>query len=117
MVYTASSVALAALELLVHLEAPPLLESYVQVPASFEGELCRAIDMSNLPPDWAESPVPESTKDIGDEWHTSEASPVLAVPSVLVPTESVYLLNPQHPDSGHIRIGAPANFEFDPRLL
>lgn len=43
-------------------------------------------------------------------------SVVLAVPSVLVPTETNYLINPNHPDFPKISIGNPEDFQFDPRL-
>ena len=45
------------------------------------------------------------------------ATVVLVVPSVLIPGESNYLINPGHPNFGKLRIGAPEPFEFDPRLL
>jgi RES domain-containing protein len=42
---------------------------------------------------------------------------VLEVPSVIVETESNYLLNPAHPDFTSLKLGTPEPFEFDPRLL
>jgi RES domain-containing protein len=44
-------------------------------------------------------------------------SAVLALPSVIIPGESNYLLNPAHPDFRKISIGKPEPFAFDPRLL
>ena len=44
-------------------------------------------------------------------------SVVLTVPSVLIPGESNYLINPRHRNFGKLKIGAPVPFEFDPRLL
>jgi RES domain-containing protein len=44
-------------------------------------------------------------------------SAVLAVPSVIIPEEFNYLLNPAHPDFKKISIGKPEPFAFDPRLL
>lgn len=117
MVYTASSVSLAALELLVHLEAAQLLESYVQISVSFGSGLCRTLDLEHMPHDWSSNPAPESTKNIGDEWLASGESPVLKVPSVLVPTESVYLINPLHPGFPEVRTGGAGSFEFDARLI
>ncbi len=117
MVYTAGALSLAALELLVHLEAPKLMVSYLQIPIQFEDTLCRTLDRNSLPPDWQQSPAPGSMKDIGSEWLQSAVSAVLAVPSVIVPDEILFLLNPQHPDFPTIHIGEPAPFQFDPRLL
>ena len=53
----------------------------------------------------------------GDLWVASGGSAVLRVPSVIVPGESNYLLNPGHADFRRLRIGAPASFPFDARLL
>jgi RES domain-containing protein len=39
------------------------------------------------------------------------------VPSVIVPTEFNYVLNPVHPDFARIRIGTPLPFPFDARLV
>jgi RES domain-containing protein len=41
---------------------------------------------------------------------------VLAVPSVIVPFEWNYLLNPLHPGFATIHIGSPQSYRFDPRL-
>jgi RES domain-containing protein len=38
------------------------------------------------------------------------------VPSVVVPSESNFVLNPAHPDFAHIRIGPAVPFPFDVRL-
>jgi RES domain-containing protein len=54
---------------------------------------------------------------LGDRWAAELRSPVLEVPSVLIPEESNYILNPLHPDFSRIAIGEPQDFVFDPRLL
>jgi RES domain-containing protein len=38
------------------------------------------------------------------------------VPSVVIPVEYNYLLNPVHPDFSKFVFGSPEAFEFDPRL-
>jgi RES domain-containing protein len=117
MVYTAGSLALAALEVMVHLDGPQLLQSYVQIPVEFSARLCRRLDLDGLPEDWSSNPAPESTKSIGTEWIASQESVVLAVPSAVVPDEFVYLINPRHSQFSALRIGQPASFRFDPRLV
>jgi RES domain-containing protein len=44
-------------------------------------------------------------------------SAVLELPSVIIPAEPNYLLNPTHSDFKRIRIGKPTSFSFDPRLI
>ena len=83
MVYTAGSLALAALEVLVHLDGPQLLQSYVQIPVEFGERLCRWLDLGSLPEDWSGNPAPD--------WTRREYSA--------------------------LRIGQPASFRFDPRLV
>jgi RES domain-containing protein len=39
------------------------------------------------------------------------------VPSVIVPEERNYVLNPSHALFGQIRFGSPVPCKFDPRLL
>jgi RES domain-containing protein len=41
-------------------------------------------------------------------------SAILAVPSVLIPDETNYVLNPAHRDFKKIRIGKAVNSTFDP---
>jgi len=117
-VYAAESRALAMLESRVGVRLPE------QVPddlALFEidvpDECAReALALEALPPDWHRIGNPWCRK-VGDEWAESLRTLVLAVPSVLVPEEHNYLLNPRHPDARQIRVMRSRPFEFDPRLL
>jgi RES domain-containing protein len=115
-VYVAESQSLAVLEVLVHLDAPALLEKYVFLEADFNASLVIDLDRSSVPKNWQSDPVPEAIQAIGDRWILSGDSAVLRVPSVLVPGESNFLLNPRHPDFGNIGISRPHAFRFDPRL-
>lgn len=117
MVYAAESKALAALEILVHVDDGGLMDEYLCMPVRFDKRLMRSLDLKSLPENWRASPPPASTQKIGDGWLGDGGSVVLVVPSVLIPGESNYLINPGHPNFGKLRIGAPEPFEFDPRLL
>ena len=115
-VYTSGSLALALVEVLVHLSAE-ILPAYSAVPVEFDPALVTAVDAAQLPRSWRESPPPAATQAIGDKWVGSGASAVLRVPSVVVPGEFNFVLSPAHRDFARIRIGTPAPFPFDPRLL
>ena len=117
MVYTGGSLSLAALELLVHLESFQILKDYVCIPVGFDDSLVRRLDRAQLPADWREDPAPPSTKDIGDSWVASLGSAVFAVPSVIVPEDDNFLLNPAHPGFKSLDIGQPQTFGYDPRLI
>ena len=115
-VYTSGTLSLAALELLVHLN-PPVHFDWIAMAAEFDAGLVETLDSSLLPAEWRRFPVPASTGDFGDAWLSEARSAVLAVPSVIVPGENNFLLNPAHPDFQKIAISPPRPFAFDPRLL
>jgi RES domain-containing protein len=115
-VYTSSTKSLAALESLVHLN-PPVPFKYVAIRIKFDDALVEIVPAKALPPDWQTEPPPPSTKAIGDAWARAARSALLALPSVIIPGEPNYLLNPAHPDFKRISLGKPEPFAFDPRLL
>lgn len=114
-VYTAESAALATLEVLVHLRRMSRLPLYVLIGCHFDDAL--VTDVRALPTNWRESPAPAELQKIGDEWVRSGRSAVLRVPSVIVPGEHNYLLNPAHPKFKKIAIGKPERFQLDTRLM
>ena len=115
-VYTSNTKSLAALETLVHLN-PPVPFKYVAIRIQFDDALVEIVRAKALPPDWQTEPPPPSTKAMGDAWARAARSAVLALPSVIIPGELNYLLNPAHPDFKTISIGKPEPFTFDPRLF
>ena len=116
MVYTAQTQSLAVLEMLVHLDGPELLRRYVLIGVQIDESLVRNVESSDLPRNWRADPAPLALRKIGDEWTDSRTSPVLRVPSTLVPAESNLLLNPVHSDFRRLVISDPITFHFDPRL-
>ena len=116
-VYFAESVSLAILEVLVHLEATRILESYSLVRIDFEQSHVRTMAVSELPHSWADYPAPEEAQAIGNAWVEASESLLLKVPSTIVPFEHIFLLNPAHADRGAISVANPFPFRLDPRLL
>jgi RES domain-containing protein len=114
-VYTSGSRSLAALETLVHLN-PPVLFRYVLFPVRFSDALIETVSQASLPVEWNAQPPAFSSKRIGDEWVRESRSAVLQVPSVIIPGEFNYVLNPFHPDFKAIKIGRAEPFAFDHRL-
>jgi RES domain-containing protein len=115
-VYTADSLALASIEMIVNLPAPKLLQKYVRISAQTSLNLVSELSGADLPEDWNNRPISPSTRAIGDRWIKEQRSAVLRVPSIVVPDEYNYLLNPTHPDFARIKIGKPTIYYFDPRL-
>lgn len=115
-IYASESVSLAALEMLVHLQSPRHLASYLVARLSFDDSLVERIDAGRLPKDWRSYPAPRALQTLGDRWLSGRSSAVLQVPSAIVEGEHNFLLNPAHPDFSTIRRGKPRPFQLDPRL-
>jgi RES domain-containing protein len=114
-VYTAGSLSLATLEILVNVPTSVIAtKRYVAIAASFDEKLVRRVRMEDLPPNWSQYPATLATKELGTLWVEAGAS---AVPSSLIPSEVNFLLNPSHPDFRKISIGKPDTFRFDERLM
>jgi RES domain-containing protein len=115
-VYAADSAALAALEVLVHLQSAAALSHYVLVSVEFPASQVVALGVEDLPPTWRSAPAPPALRALGDAWLADGRSAVLQVPSAVVSPGSNYLLNPRHPEFETFKLGRVAPFEFDPRL-
>jgi RES domain-containing protein len=119
-VYTAQSLSLAVLEILVHVDSEKLLANYIAIPITFEESLVTKLSLSEeaeLPRNWHAGPASKATRRLGDQWAAEGRSPVLQVPSAVIPSESNFLLNPVHADFHKLIPGKPVPFEFDPRLV
>ena len=117
MIYTADSLALAALETIVHLPKSDLLKKiFVYIPVHFDARLVTSLSPTELPDDWDRFPPPDSTQAIGTEWALKKKSVVLKVPSTVIREEFNYLINPVHRNFQKLSIGSPVKFVFDPRI-
>lgn len=121
-VYTASSPALACLETIVHLGAAALpLNRYlaaIDIPKAvfakrlrFE-ELARGAERVG----WDAQPPGRVSLELGDAWLAACRSAMLEVPSVIVPEDRNFLINPAHPDAVTIKATKLRRFEYDHRL-
>jgi RES domain-containing protein len=116
-IYTAGSLSLAALEMLVHLDDDSLLFEYSYITVGIPTDLIlKVADFRKLPKNWNDSPAPIALQKLGDDWVKSNVSTVLEVPTSIIPIEKNYLLNPLHPDFTKIFIETPQKFRFDKRL-
>lgn len=113
-VYCASSLALAALEVLVNLPRDKRRKGHTPPQSAVEfdlpDDLCK---LSGFP-----GTLPEHrTRPLGDAWLESRDCLALSVPSSVVPLEANVVINPRHPDLGRVTIRRIEPFSFDPRLL
>jgi RES domain-containing protein len=114
-IYTAESRALCALEVLVN--SDELAGDYVAVPVELpDGIAVKEISLADLLEGWDSGAATDVTRDIGTNWANGLATAVLSVPSVVIPRERNYILNPAHPDFARIVFADPEPFDFDDRL-
>lgn len=118
-VYGASSLSLAMLEFLVHLDPDEWPDDLVSIRFEVPDPIAVAaetVDASTLPRDWRATPGPDLLRSIGTDWARDGRSVLLVVPSAVTPSETNLLLNPRHADIRGLVVHSPAAMVFDPRL-
>jgi RES domain-containing protein len=117
-VYLASTLSLAALEYLVHVDIEDLPSDLVAMQVRLPDDCgVETVALDQLPADWRATPDAAACQALGDDWIERGERLLLQVPSVVVPEERNVLLNPAHPDARRVRVLAQRPFTFDPRLL
>ena len=114
-VYTATSRALAVLEMLVHVTKDTAPPDIVLVPIDVPQGLIRKA--TGLPDDWSELPYGERARQFGDRWVREGRYAAILVPSVVVPPEQNLLINPAHREFDRVRRRPVETFAFDRRLF
>ena len=115
LVYCSSTLALAALETLVHSTVIPA--NYVAIRIDIPPPL--KIDVwtvSSLPRSWRSTPAPIALQRRGSAWAKQARALAVVVPSAIVPTETNLLINPLHKDVRRLVVHRAVSFRFDPRL-
>ena len=115
--YLSSTRSLAALEVLVHQAERVPTGRFLFFEVRFQEHFVTTVSPDDLKADWRNYPPRNSTVSTGGGWLKARSSPVLKVPSIMIPEESNYLLNPEHPRAEEIEIGDPRPFTFDPWFL
>jgi RES domain-containing protein len=116
-VYLGSSLAQAAMELLIHLGRSDILKTYCKMEVYFSEDLVQHIALVDLPKDWRDPSMASSVQSVGDTWANNKSSLILQVPSASVPGEYNYLFNPLHPDASKATFSTITEFSYDPRLI
>ncbi|MDB6113533.1 MAG: hypothetical protein JWQ62_478, partial [Lacunisphaera sp.] len=106
-IYCADSRSLALVEVLANIRRPALLrdQQWVVIRVEVPEELVER--PGRVPESWRETPCTTASQAFGAEWVQSQRSVALRVPSVVVPGEFNYLLNPAHPKFAKIKVGKP----------
>jgi RES domain-containing protein len=118
MVYTSSSLALAALEFFVHLDPSVTPNDLVFMSADLpDGDVnIERLQLRDLPANWRNIDN-RDLRVIGSEWASLRRSVALHVPSAVIEDEWNVLLNPLHIDFAKIQVNHPKPFRFDERMF
>jgi RES domain-containing protein len=117
--YTSMHRSLALLETLTHtpsyiLEAKAYILSSIFIP---DAAAMQTIDLKKLSPGWNQPDIQPGTRKTGDEFLLEQKKLLLKVPSVLVPEEFNYIINPLHADMKQVRIIYQRALLFDKRII
>jgi RES domain-containing protein len=117
-IYLSASLALCALEILVHLDLEDIPSDYravrVEIP---DAAPCRQITLDRFPRDWEQGRDSRWFQEQGDTWLADAQELVLQAPSAIVPQEPNLLLNPRHPLMQAVTISEVVPFRLDERLV
>jgi RES domain-containing protein len=108
---------LAALERFVHTDSDLESAGLVAIPIDISDDIViEAIDPETLPTDWRTFPPPPALTAIGGQWFAASQTAVLSIPSVVIPHERNFVLNPTHRAFTKLTIDRSEPFSFDPRM-
>jgi RES domain-containing protein len=118
--YCATSPSLCVLEKLVHVEDPALLPELVMVTYEGPDDLgIETITLADLPSDWRRQEG--LTQRRGNDWHRARSTPLLRVPSLIVPLAGSpdlnVVINHDHPAASAIKPRTIEPYVLDARLF
>lgn len=117
-IYTASSRSLACLENLVHRRGRGWRADFKVMVIYLPDDLAQErIELDSLPQNWNKQSDISTCQYQGATWYNRASSPVLSVPSAVIPMERNLVINTEHSNSSAIQLIHTEPFYFDPRLL
>ena len=116
-VFTSATQSLAALERFIHTDPDLEPTDLVAIPLEISDDIAiESVEVKMLPADWRTFPPPPELAVIGEQWFNASRTAVLSVPSVVIPHERNFVLNPIHREFPQLSIGRSEPFSFDPRM-
>jgi len=116
-VYTAGSLSLGMLEMLVRSNNRSSFLNYEVFKAEIPIESIFEPNPGELPSGWDNLPHGMSSQNFGDAWIQTSRHLAMKVPSVVVSVEHNYILNPNHKEFERIEVVKMDDIIFDKRLF
>lgn len=114
-IYTAASRALAVLEFTVNVTIDFMPKNLSFCSFEIDEDFIQKVTLADLPADWKATPSPLSTKQLGTTL-LKNGAPILKLPSVVIPDEFNYILNPLC-DKTCFELVAVKEFVLDQRII
>lgn len=115
--YTASSVSLAMLEILVHVNREDVPDGRRMLDYEIPDAALAELPPNRWPRGWDKLPYSDAVRRVGDGFVRDGRQLALRVPSAVARGEFNVLVNPAHPQFGQIRLLADDPLALDPRLF
>ena len=116
-VFTSATLSLAALERFVHTDSDLEPMDLVAIPLEISDDIViEFVDVKMLRADWRTFPPPPELAVIGERRFHASRTAVLSVPSVVIPHERNFVVNPIHRAFPQLSSGRSEPFSFDPRM-
>jgi len=114
-IYAGESRAIVLLEYSAHVSIHTIKRALSFTTSSVPDDSITAIKVADLPGNWKAFPHPKETRDFGSTLLTSNTSLIIKIPSVVIEEEFIYLINPDHPKIGEIKVRAVTDYAYDLR--
>ena len=117
--YTSANRSLALLETLAHIPAKLFRnKKYILVTVFLPDKApLKFIEEKDLPNNWDALDIQHVTQKIGDNFLEEQKGLLLRVPSVLMPEEFNYIINPLHPAMKQVKVIYQREIRFNDRLI
>lgn len=115
MLYTSSTIALAALEILVHTPRIYLQKKYSLVKIKIPDNYFLNLEAKKLYKNWKNDI--SYCQNIGEDFQNDDSLLSATVPSAVIEEENNIIIKPKHKLFTQVKVIATTNFNFDERLL
>jgi RES domain-containing protein len=114
--YSGESKEIALLETIVH--TPPMLIPKLNIlTLKIPDNSIEEIKIKDLPKNWIDYPAPSILAEIGYNWIKKGKSIALKVPSCIIHSSHIFILNCQHKYFNKVKVISHKEFYFDSRLI
>jgi RES domain-containing protein len=114
--YTAATRALAILEYSVNVNIDDIPRALSITSIEIPDTPMLILKQAQLPGDWQHAPAPSSTKDFGTALLKQNQYLAIQMPSIVIPEEYNYLINPLHLEMRNVRIVEVKDCVYDLRI-